>query len=145
MAVPKDVRMTPKLKGIMELLRGLDTEPYDELLAKFFETLPPPGVEEGSYRPTRNMIRTALGEASRLEVAKALQLQSRVVIHEQGDAVTRQEIPPQPKPVVVEAPKQPPPVKEEAPPITKNAAPKRKRQKLDTKQSSKPARKRERL
>lgn len=109
MAVPKDVRPTPKLKSIMELLRGLEVLPYDELLQKFFEVLPPPGVEEGAYRPTRGMIRIALGEASRLEVAAALKLQSRVVIHEQGDKVTRQEVPPPTKPEVIDKSKEPKP------------------------------------
>lgn len=94
MVVPKEVRMTAKLSGIMELLRGIDTEPYDELLAAFFKVLPPPNLEAGAYRPQRDMIRLALRDAARVEVAVALRLQSQVTIREQGDAVTRKDVPP---------------------------------------------------
>lgn len=124
MVVPKEVRMTPKLVAIMDLLRGLDSEPYDELLAAFFKALPPPGVEEGQFRPTRDQIRLALLLASRREVAAALKLQSRVTIHEQGDEVTRKE-PEQP----TKQPEKAPEVKEPTPPPkpkrARSSAPKR--------------------
>jgi hypothetical protein len=94
LVVPKDIRMTAKLTALMRLLRDINIDQYDELLQRFFEVLPPPGLEEGQYRPSREMIRQALLEASRLEVAVALKLQSRVVIREQGDAITREGIPP---------------------------------------------------
>jgi hypothetical protein len=109
MVIPHDARLTPKLSGIMELLRGIETEPYEELLQRFFEVLPPPGLEEGAYRPDRSMIRHALLEASRVEVAKTLRLQSRVVIREQGDEITRTEVPPLGQPKTIEVPPQDPP------------------------------------
>lgn len=90
MAVPRETRITPRLRTIMDILIGIDTQPYDELLQAFFKALPPPGIEEGQYRPTRDMIRVALREAARKEVGAALQLQSKVNIREQGDAITRQ-------------------------------------------------------
>jgi hypothetical protein len=109
MVVPKEVRPSAKLNAITELLRAIETEPYDELLVAFNKALPPPGLEEGLYRPTRDQIRMALREAARIEVAAVLRLQSRVTIREEGDKVTRQEVPPAPTPAKVEPPKDTPP------------------------------------
>lgn len=150
MVVPKDVRKSARLVALMKLLEGLEVEPYDELLAGFNEVLPPPGLEEQAYRPTRDQMRLALREASRKEVAAALQLQSRVTIREEGDKVTRQEVPP-PAPAkeikTPEATTPPPKPKKAAAKAKAKAKPKAKaREKLPpAKQSSKPARQRERL
>lgn len=140
MVVPKEVRTTPKLEAIMALLRGIETEPYDELLTAFNAALPPPGLEEGLYRPTRDQIRAALLGAARHEVAAVLRLQSKVTIHEQGDATTRKEVPP---PTPAPADKPPEVKRQEGPkPITKKASAKRSK---PAKEISKPKVKRERL
>lgn len=138
MVVPKEVRPSAKLNAITELLRAIETEPYDELLVAFNKALPPPGLEEGLYRPTRDQIRMALREAARIEVAAVLRLQSRVTIREEGDKVTRQEVPPAPT-TKVEPPK-------ETPPKVKRTAPKPEaKPKKIARETSKPTIKRERL
>jgi hypothetical protein len=146
MVVPKEVRPSPKLNAITALLRGIETEPYDELLVAFNKALPGPGLEEGLYRPTRDQIRLALREAARIEVAAVLHLQSKVTIHEQGDPVTRQEVPKVVTPPKVETPKETPPpkAKKVSGRRLNSDAPKAKAKKI-ARETSKPTIKRERL
>lgn len=139
MVVPKEVRPTAKLNAITALLRSIETEPYDDLLLAFNKALPAPGLEEGLYRPTRDQIRLALREAARIEVAAVLRLQSQVTIREEGDKVTRQEVPPAPTTKIYEPPKDTPPKVKRT-----KAKPEGKPKKI-ARETSKPAIKRERL
>jgi hypothetical protein len=96
LVVPKDVKQSDRLRSIMELLRGIETEPYDELLTQYFKVIPQ--GEDINIRPHRTEMRLQLLDHARREVAVALQLQSKVNIREEGDKVTRDR---DPKTVVV--------------------------------------------
>jgi hypothetical protein len=102
LVVPKEIRKTERLEAIMALLKGIAEDPYEEVLQRYNEIVETP--ENVTLRPTRDHMRLTLRGVARTEVAKALQMQSKVVIHEQGDAVTRQEIPKQPPPEKIESP-----------------------------------------
>lgn len=100
-----------RFKLILQVMRDIDSEDYDGLLERFNMIN---GTNPDSLRPTRDMLRVALRELARQEVNKMLNA-SRVTIREQGDEVTRKEVPPPPPP------KQAPP-KEDARSSEKKAA-----------------------
>lgn len=89
LVVPKDVKRSEKLNAIMTLMTELNTEAYDDVLAKYNLLDPHEDDEAPKIRPTRDQIRHHLRDMARQEVAAALKLQSKVTIHEQGDEVTR--------------------------------------------------------
>lgn len=129
LVVPKDVKQSPRLQTIMQLLKGIETEPYDELLRTYFTVIPQ--REDIKLRPNRTEMRHQLRDHARFEVATALKLQSKVVIHEQGDDVTRRRE--EPKTVVVPPPESQEPKKiispdrkDDAPRKPQKAASKRK-------------------
>lgn len=95
LVVPKDVRKTERLNAIMQLMRELMTESYDDVLTKY--NMLGSDTEDGEaprIRPTRDQMRKQLRDVARQEVAVALRLQSKVNIREQGDEVTRKVVPP---------------------------------------------------
>jgi outer membrane biosynthesis protein TonB len=140
MVVPKETRMSEKLRAITTMLEAIETAPYDELLKSFLDMVPGDGDTQ-SFRPTRHQMRTALATLARVEVGKALGLASRVVIREEGDEVTRRQ--PDEIEKIIQQPEEPkPPVKEPE----KDAAPRKKAKKAAAKKPVvKSAVKRERL
>lgn len=152
LVVPKDVRRTERLNAIMSLMREIQTEPYDDVLAKYNMLDHDEHSDEPTkIRPTRDQMRQLLRDEARREVATALRLQSRVIIHEQGDEVTRKIVPPQEPPVVKDPahpdrdPKAPPPRDTKKPqPNVKQAMGSKKAARTSKKAVPK-ARKRERL
>lgn len=112
LVVPKEVKKTERLGAIMNLMRELMTESYEDVLAKYNMLETTEDGEAPRLRPTRDQMRLTLRDMARAEVAVALRLQSKVVIHEQGDEVTRRVVPPEEtqRPDVVE-PKKPEPHK----------------------------------
>lgn len=144
LVVPKEVKQTPRLQTIMQLLRGIEAEPYDELLTLYL-TVVPQG-ETLNLRPTRIEMRFQLLDHARREVAIALQLQSKVNIREEGDDTTRNrdtpkkvETPPPGEPKKIESPD----AKDKAP--RKASARKPAKKPKTASKSSKPTRTRERL
>ncbi len=69
-AIPHDMVLTDKLRGIMQLMSDAPDIDLQELLRKFTDVLGPP--PEGNIRPTRDMMRIALREVAREEVRKAM-------------------------------------------------------------------------
>lgn len=105
MVVPKEAPISPKLQAILDILKSIETDPYDQLLQKFNVVAAEIRNEEVPLQPARHMIRRLLRDLAKYEVAKALHMTSKVVIHEQGDETTRQVVPPpQPEPKVVTPP-----------------------------------------
>ena len=105
----------PKKFGqVMAVLRDINQDDYDGLLERF-NAINGPNPEE--LRPTRDMIRIALREIARQEVRKMMadrvMNNRRVVIHEQGDEVTRQDVP---------SPRPPEKTEDKPPTQTKKAA-----------------------
>lgn len=139
LVVPKDVKKTEQLSAIMGLMAKLQTEAYDEVLAEY-NLLGGNGEdnEDPKVRPSRDQMMLMLRDMARKEVATALRLQSKVIIREQGDDVTRRPVPrPEPKTIIAPEAKQPPP-----------PAKKAKAAKAPAKRAKKPvpaSRKRERL
>ena len=91
MVVPKESRMSRKLQEILEILKAIETEPYDALLQKFNAVAQEVREEHAdvAVQPPRHVIRRLLRDLAKYEVAKSLGMTSKVVIHEQGDEVTR--------------------------------------------------------
>jgi hypothetical protein len=69
LVVPKDVKPTEKLAGIMELMKRVDTEEEHALIRRFTEIA---GPNPENIRPTRGMIRIALREIARTESRKTM-------------------------------------------------------------------------
>lgn len=90
MIVPKGAKISDKLQRIVALLKAIEEAPYDDVLREFNEVVP--YDEENGARPARHEMRRLLRDQARYEVAKALHMQSKVTIHEQGDEVTRQPV-----------------------------------------------------
>lgn len=157
MVVPKGARVSDKLQSIVGLMRSMDEEPYDALLTEFNKVVP--YDEENGFRPARHEMLRLLRDLARHEVAKSLHMQSRVVIHEEGDAVTRKPVGDDHSdgmlreivapPATPSTPQEPPPPaaapepkrQKGPPPIPKKASAREKQRS----QSSKPVIKRERL
>jgi hypothetical protein len=134
MIVPKDVRVSDKLQSIIDVLKAIETEPYDALLQRYNEVAPYMEDADHAMRPSRDNMRVTLRDLARVEVGKALHMQSKVVIREQGDEVTRQ-------PVVKDDV-----IKEVIPEVKAPAPdPAPRKRKASSSKSSKPAVKRERL
>lgn len=92
MIVPKDAKISPKLQAIMDMLKSIETDPYDVVLQKFNEV----GAEKRDedhvpLKPTRSNMRRMLLDLAKFEVAKALHMTSKVVIKEEGDAKIREQ------------------------------------------------------
>ena len=119
MIVPKDSRMSDKLQSIVDLMNAMATETYTDVMQRFTDIVPFDEDADNAMRPSRETMRIALRDLARLEVAKQLGLQSKVItetppkrnddhmlrelipdapefkavtIHEQGDEVTRQPV-----------------------------------------------------
>ena len=112
LVVPKDVKKTEQLNAIMGLMKKLQVDAYDDVLMEY-NLLGGNGDDndEPRVRPTRDQMMLVLRDMARKEVAAALRLQSKVTIREQGDEVTRREVPREPPPKVIETPesREPPP------------------------------------
>lgn len=145
--VPKEVRQSERLSAIMSLMRELHTESYDDVLAKYNLLGVEHDDEAPKIRPTRDQMRLMLRDLARQEVAAALRLQSKVVIHEQGDPVTRNRpdnitkelpghvAPPKEAPAPAPGPdmRAPGDLSLNDPPAKRKAAPKKKKKKTNAK------------